>query len=176
MHWLHGHLDLDNIGMSGHSFGAVTTQAICGQKYFGKARYEDTRFTAALPLSPSKARVGSTAAAFGAIEMPWLSMTGTEDSSPIGAGGDPESRREVYANLPNGDKYELVLDKAQHYAFGDEAARQGMPRNPNHHKAIRSLSTAFWDAYLKHDKSAKEWLQSDNAKQVLETDDQWLKK
>lgn len=37
-HALHGALDLEHIGMTGHSFGAVTTQAMMGQKYpSGKA-------------------------------------------------------------------------------------------------------------------------------------------
>ena len=59
-------------------------------------------------------------------------------------------------------KYELVLDKAEHSAFSE----RGLPgdkdkRNPNHHRALLALSTAFWDAYLKGDARAKQYLQSD---------------
>jgi hypothetical protein len=32
------------------------------------------------------------------------------------------------------------------------------PRNPNHHRVILALSTAFWDAYLRNDASALAWL------------------
>jgi predicted dienelactone hydrolase len=34
---LRGRLDLSHVGMSGHSFGAVTTQCLSGQKPTGEA-------------------------------------------------------------------------------------------------------------------------------------------
>jgi len=52
-------LDLNRIGMSGHSFGAVTTQNVSGQRTpFGPALFTDQRIKAALAMSPnSRARV-----------------------------------------------------------------------------------------------------------------------
>ncbi|HNY13065.1 MAG TPA: dienelactone hydrolase, partial [Candidatus Wallbacteria bacterium] len=49
-------------------------------------------------------------------------------------------------------------------------------RNPNHHRAIIALTTAFWDAYLREDKDAKAWLDGVGAGSVLEKNDRWLKK
>ena len=49
-------------------------------------------------------------------------------------------------------------------------------RNPNHHRVILALSTAFWDAYLRGDPAANAWLDGDGPKSVLEKDDQWEKK
>lgn len=52
-------------------------------------------------------------------------------------------------------------------------ARSDAQRNPNHHKGILALSTAFWDTCLKNDQAAVKWLKGDKAKSVLETKDKW---
>ena len=155
-HALAGRLDLTRVGMSGHSFGAVTTQAVSGQSVpFGGQRYTDPRIRAAIALSPSSPRRGDPATAFGAVKIPWLLMTGTLDTALIGD-ADVASRLRVYPNLPATiDKYELVLNGAEHSAFTDRALPgDRAPRNPNHHRAILAISTAFWDTYLRDDAAA----------------------
>jgi hypothetical protein len=103
-------------------------------------------------------------------------MTGTFDDSPIG-NATPESRREVFAALPPGSKYELVLDGAEHSAFTDRALPgDRAARNPNHHHAILALSTAFWDAYLLNDAAARAWLDGDGPRAVLQPRDGWSRK
>jgi hypothetical protein len=47
------------------------------------------------------------------------------------------------------------------------------PRNPNHHRVILALSTAFWDAYLRDDPAARAWLNGPGARSILEPDDRW---
>jgi predicted dienelactone hydrolase len=176
LHPLCGRMDLAQIGMSGHSFGARTTQAVSGESFFKSPRFTDPRIGAAVAFSPSAPRLGSAAAAFGEVQIPWMLMTGTKDLSVIG-NTDLESRMAVYPALPPGDKYELVLHNAEHSAFSDRALPgDSEPRNPNHHKAILALSTAFWDAYLKSDPSAKAWLQSPAARSVIEEKDRWQDK
>jgi len=176
-HELSGKLDLSRIGMSGHSFGAVTTQALSGQRaaLIGD-RFSDARIKAALPMSPSKPRRGSAEDAFGSVKIPWLLMTGTHDGARIG-GQTAASRLEVFPALPRGNKYELVLDGAEHSAFTDRALPGDQkPRNPNHHRAILALSTAFWDAYLRSDAAARAWLAGAGARGVLEAKDRWQMK
>lgn len=171
-HALEARMDLDHIGMSGHSFGAVTTQQIAGQTTFGGAAYADDRVSAAILMSPSSPRIGGVERAFGKIEMPWLCMTGTHDTSVIG-GASVKSRLAVYPALPAGDKYHLVLKNAEHSVFTENKIfGDKLPRNPNHHKAIKAISTAFWDSYLRKDDAAKQWLNS-AVRSVLEADDQW---
>ncbi|MFG0287227.1 MAG: alpha/beta hydrolase family protein [Rhodopirellula sp. JB044] len=174
---LAGKLDLDRVGMSGHSFGAVTTQSVAGQSAGRfRSRATDTRIKAALMMSPSSPRIGNAKTAFSNVAIAWLLMTGTHDSAPIG-GQTVESRLAVFPNLPEGDKYELVLDKAEHSAFSDRSLPSDqLPRNPNHHVAILSISTAFWDAYLNESKEALAWLQSDSVKAILEPRDRWQTK
>ena len=173
-HPLFKKLDLAHIGMSGHSFGAHTTQATAGQSFpLVGQKFTDNRIDAAIAFSPgSPPRGGSTA--FTSVKVPWMLMTGTKDTSPIG-GQTVESRLEVYPNLPKTiDKYELVLDGAEHSAFSGRALPgDKQTRNPNHHKAILALSTAFWDAYLNGNQEAKNWLTSSKANSVLEEKDRW---
>ncbi len=173
-HRLAGRLDMDRVGMSGHSFGAVTTQAVSGQSFVtGKTSLTDPRIKAAAALSPSAPRSGEPEQAFGSVKIPWLLMTGTEDISPIGD-VDVASRLAVFPALPEGSKYELVLDGAKHSAFSDNPLpRMTGRRNPNHHRAILALSTAFWDACLRTDKAAKAWLDGKGAQSVLEPGDRW---
>jgi len=173
-HPLSDRMNLGRIGMSGHSFGAVTTQAVSGQKRaFGLIDYTDSRIDAALAMSPSVPRGGSANRVFASVEIPWLLMTGSQDSSKIG-GASVESRLAVFPALPDGDKYELVLDGAEHSAFTDAWTRRNeKARNKNHHRVIQAISTAFWDAYLMDDKAAKEWLVGAGTASVLEAGDRW---
>ena len=175
-HALKGRLDLKHIGMSGHSFGAVTTQAVSGQQFPGATSFTDPRILAAVIFSPSSAKAGGNEQAFGKVKIPWLLMTGTKDTTPI----TPTTvfdRQKVFPALPNGSKYEVVLDKAEHSVFTDRALPgEHEKRNPNHHRVILALSTAFWDAYLKEDEKAKGWLEGDGAKGVMEEKDGWRKK
>ena len=175
-HALHGRLDLQHVGMSGHSFGAITTQAVSGQTATVGKGFIDDRISAAIMMSPSAPQRGTPAAAFGSVKIPWMLMTGTKDVAPVGH-ADVASRLAVFPALPAGDKYELVLDKAEHSAFTDRPLPgDAEKRNPNHHRVILALSTAFWDAYLKHDSAAREWLQGDGPRKVMEEQDKWQKK
>ncbi len=180
-HELAGRLDMKHIGMSGHSFGAVTTQAVSGQKFSATKPLTDPRIKAAIAFSPSKPAAGDAATAFGSVSIPWLLMTGTNDVARIGAHtigpDDVASRLAVYPALPPGDKYEIVLDGANHYAFTDRAdIGVETPRNPNHHRVILALSTAFWDAFLRDDPEAKAWLNSDAPRKLMEEKDRWQRK
>ena len=58
-HFLERRLDLEKVGMGGHSYGAKTVQALAGQVFgpLGNC-YQDERIDAALALSPSPPRVG----------------------------------------------------------------------------------------------------------------------
>ncbi|MHC4993794.1 MAG: alpha/beta hydrolase family protein [Planctomycetota bacterium] len=176
-HALAGRLNTDKVGMSGHSFGAVTTQGVSGQTTpRGQAIYTDTRIDAATLFSPSTPNRGTPEQAFGRVKIPWLLMTGTKDGSPVND-TSPEDRMGVYPALPPGDKYEVVLHDAEHSAFSGRALPgDATPRNPNHHRVILALSAAFWDAYLRDDAAALEWLTGQGPRSIMETEDRWQKK
>jgi predicted dienelactone hydrolase len=165
-HPLFGKLDLDNVGMAGHSFGAVTTLSVAGRKFALTRKFVDERrIDAFLSMSPQPEKGIDPATAFGHLNRPIFCMTGTKDGSPIDKSFAPETRQLVYKALPAGDKFQLVLDGAEHHAFGD-IARRGQVRDPDHHGIIQALSLKFWDAYLKGDADAKAYLQSKSAESV----------
>lgn len=174
-HALANRLNLTAIGMSGHSFGAVTAQAVSGQAIGDKPFLTDPRIAAALIMSPGSPRRETPQEAFGRVAVPWMLMTGTKDTAMIGA--DMASRLAVFPALPAGHKYELVLFGAQHSAFTERSlpGETDAP-NPNHHRAILALGTAFWDAYLRKDPAAKKWLDGNGPSTVLEPRDSWKKK
>jgi predicted dienelactone hydrolase len=159
-HLLNRRCDLEHVGMSGHSFGAVTTQGVSGQfNPLIRQKFTDNRIKAATMFSPSVPGRAQPQVAFGKVSIPWLLMTGTRDTSPIND-TTAEDRQRVYPALPDTiDKYQVVLFEAQHSAFSDDGVRRLAKRNPNHHRVILALSTAFWDAYLRQDAAAREWLQ-----------------
>lgn len=178
---LAGRMDLKRIGMSGHSFGAVTTQGVSGQTTArGAASFTDPRIRAALAMSPNASKNGGDPSRqFGSVKIPWMLMTGTNDVALVGD-ADVESRLAVFPALPAGGKYELVLDGGEHEAFSDRdlpgSRNKRNKRNPNHHRVILALSTAFWDAYLNEDAQARTWLDGHGAASVLEKNDRWQKK
>lgn len=168
-------LDFSKVGMSGHSFGAITTEAVSGESLpLEGTRLTDARIRAAVAFSPSTPSKSSAGEAFGSVKIPWLLMTGTEDVAPIGK-ADLKSRLAVYPALHGAPKYQVVLDKAEHSAFTDRALPGDKePRNANHHRVILALSTAFWDAYLRGDETALVWLNGSGPRSVMEPADQWV--
>lgn len=173
-----GRLDLNRVGIAGHSFGAITAEAVSGQS-FGRRHisFVDERIKAAIMFSPSSPlRGGSLEEAFGRVKIPWMLMTGTRDVSIIG-GTTAQARLAVFPALPGGGKYELVLHDAEHSAFTDRPLPgDSTTRNPNHHRAILALSTAFWDAWLRGDASARAWLDGDGPRSIIDKEDRWQKK
>jgi predicted dienelactone hydrolase len=156
--------DPERIGMSGHSFGAVTTQAVSGQRYragAGAGELAEPRVRAAIAFSPS-APGGERAAAhaFGGIAIPFFGITGTADGDVLGNGATPENRALPVRYMTPPDKYLLVLDGADHMFFN------GQPELPRRRAAgssaqlelAQAATTAFWDAYLRNDPAAQRWL------------------
>ncbi len=174
-HPLAGRLDLSHIGMSGHSFGAITTQTLSGQAdSLVQKRQSDRRIHAAIAMSPAIPPQADLTTVFGSVRIPWLMMTGSKDYAPIGR-MSPETRRDVFNHLPQTiDRYELVLGGAHHFAFtSNELPAEMPPRNTHHHRTILRISTAFWDAYLRQDPSAKLWLQGQSIRSILDPGDRW---
>lgn len=172
-HALKGRLDLEHLGMSGHSFGAQTTQAVAGQSLArGRMSFGEPRIDAAVMMSPSPPTLGDPASAFAGIKIPCLLMTGTLDDSPIG-NTKPEDRLKVFPHLANAPAWQVVFDKANHMAFGERPLKGEAAADPRYHRAILALTTAFWDAELKGDAKAKAWLNGESARSVLAPSDKW---
>jgi len=165
-------LDLARLGVAGHSFGAGTVLAVCGQSLQwlpggGTGGFADPRLKAGLAFSPSVARSGDPAAIYGSITIPLFSVTGTRDDSPI-SDTKARHRRIPFDNMPGPDKYLLILDHADHMVFNGHLRRAGdAPHDAAIHRMVRAASLAFWDAHLRGDAKAKKWLEGEGFAAML---------
>jgi predicted dienelactone hydrolase len=173
-HSLSGRLNMDLVAMTGHSYGAKTTQAVSGENLPAIARStRDPRIKTAIAFSPSSPDPENSAPLFSEVDIPWLLMTGTEDTAVIGH-TTVADRLAVYPALPPGGKYELVLFEGEHHAFTDrEISTTQNSRNPLHHDIIKALSTAFLDAWLSEFPQALRWLEGEGARSVVLPMDSW---
>lgn len=155
-----GKLNLKAIGMAGHSFGAWTTLAVAGQ-VFGNVReisMADPRVKAAVDMSPPAPKKGQDLDhVYAGIKMPILHMTGTLDDSPIGETSAAE-RRIPFDHIHGADGYLVTFEGGDHMIFSGRARQEPHPKDELFQELIRAGSVAFWDAYLKKDAKAKEWL------------------
>lgn len=165
---LRGKLDLSELAIAGHSFGSWTALAASGQQFVTRAGRTissvDPRIKAAIYLSPTPPRNSADPkGTFGAIKIPGLHLTGTADVSPVND-TKAEERRIAFDNISQSDQYLVILNGADHMVFGGGGARAARFLNRNveedelHRKLTEETSTAFLDAYLKHDQHAKDWL------------------
>jgi predicted dienelactone hydrolase len=149
--------DLAHVGMSGHSFGAITTQAVAGQRFPFAGITADPRVKAAIAFSPAPPAWESDARAFDAIAMPFFSITGTADIVPITPDIMPEGRERPFRAMPPGGKYLLVLDGANHMMFNaqDRLLAPASTATPHIRKTVIVATTLFWRWTLAGDREAK---------------------
>jgi predicted dienelactone hydrolase len=162
---LKGRLDLERIGVGGHSFGAYTALAVAGQapalaRAGAGLSQADPRVKAAIamsaPVTPQqKARLDKV---YGPIRIPCLHMTGTKDDSPI-SDTTAADRRLPFDHITGADQYLVIFNGGDHMVFsGRPRAMPGGENDALFRSLICACTTAFWDAYLKGDEQAKAWL------------------
>ena len=171
---LKGRIDRGKIGVSGHSFGACVSMLIGGATIDmdGKAKsFADPRVKCVVPISAAgSGEYGLTSSSWKNSKTPALYITGTKDVRP---GHEFAWRREPFELSPEGDKYLLIVDGANHVSFGGGpggAARVGAGIGGSTVAVatnfVKTSSTAFFDAYLKGDRSAQAFLDHGLAKFV----------
>jgi predicted dienelactone hydrolase len=146
--------------MSGHSFGAHTTQAIAGQRFPIAGIAADPRVKAAIAFSPSPPMRASDDSAFGAIAIPFFSITGTEDIAPIVPNITPKDRERPFRAMPPGGKYLLVLEGANHMMFNAQDGLRGpaSTATPHIRDTVIMATTLFWRWALRGDTEARRQL------------------
>lgn len=154
---LHGKLDLAHIAMAGHSFGAITTQAMCGQSFPGGVSYFDPRIKVGIAFSPSPPITGEPEQAFANVTVPMFHLTGTLDDAPqFVSRVKAADRRVPFDSTTSADEYLLILNKADHMALGGRAHNGALDKQWL--DAIGRGTTAFLDKYLKGDKAQATYL------------------
>lgn len=160
-------LDFKRLGMSGHSFGALTTQIISGQLTGNPEPedFSDDRFTASIAYSPvPNIRIPLPAEqVYSPIKLPMLHLSGTEDHSPLD--GDIQAGRDEIFNLAGANgamQMSIILDGADHMVFNGSRGQlppyDGVEKNKDQ---IKILALAWWDYHLKKNAKSGQWLHGD---------------
>lgn len=157
------HMDITRLGMSGHSFGANTTQIMAGQSFGAPGqlqRLKESRFRAGILYSPvpSFNNESPREQIYGTIDLPLLHMTGTDDTSPI-EGFGYERRLEVYTHSGGPEQILLTLNGGDHMVYnGSRGKLADNPKRLVHENIIKVAALAYWDTWLKDDATARHWL------------------
>lgn len=191
---LSGIVDMERIGVAGHSFGAYTSLAVGGLTVdLPEAKavsFRDARVLAVLPMSPQgSGTMGITKDSWRGVGVPVMFLTGTRD---YGSGGRAASwRREGFDSVVGVDDYFFTIEGATHMTFGgprnsaddgdkardtsvrarirdkirervraksDEKLGGTDPDVAAHSEMTLAYAAAFFDAYVRGENGAKEWL------------------
>lgn len=174
---LAGRLDLERVGIAGHSYGARTVMTLAGQWSPGIGTgFKDARIKAGVPLSPNIPTgpgqglglelgqnmdpAASLAGIYDAIDIPLLHITGSEDGMPLGNPDfDPATRTLPFQHIPGPCQYLLVLDGANHNTFSSRLSggREDIA-DMRHTQTVATAVVLFLDGYLKGEDEALEVL------------------
>lgn len=163
-----GRLDLDRIGLAGRGTGAVTALAVAGQVFVSPLGTETTfrhpRIKAALMLNPfvPARQKAYTNKAFTRITIPCMHVIGLPHPMPL-LQTELEGRHLPFAHSNGSDQYLITFSPSD--STDDSEAETGACRVPN--ELVRVGSTVFWDAYLKGDDKALQWLMGTGMSQSL---------
>lgn len=116
---MRGKVDPEHVGVGGHSYGAFTTIVVGGATLARGAEtisYADARADALLVLSgQGPGRGGLHEGSWKDLALPMMAMTGTHDQGMRGEG--PDWRRKNYDLSPEGDKWFVFIEGADHGSF-----------------------------------------------------------
>ncbi len=144
-----------HVAVAGWSGGAHTVMLLAGatvdiSRSVKSVSMADTRFTAFLAASPMGiGRAGFTETSWALVGSPVMIETGSNDFAVIG----PANRRQVFTQMPPGNKYEayFVSPEASHSAFG-------MSLGDPLELFIGGTGLTFLDAYVRGMPAARTWL------------------
>jgi predicted dienelactone hydrolase len=165
IHPLAGKMDAEHVGVGGHSMGAFTADAIAGALVdlpgHPATNFADPRVKAVVLLSPQgPGEFGLTDHSWDRLSVPLLSMTGSLD---LGAGNQgPDWKKIPFERSQPGGKYHVFIQGANHMSFISARTLPGRGAQSDSILGYTNCaSLAFWDAYLKADPAARNYLQSD---------------
>ena len=151
---LQNKLNLNEIGMAGHSFGAGTTIVAVGERLpIVKEKLSDPRIKAAVAMSVPMPE--GMAPALDDIRVPVFVMTGTEDIGFTRA----ESRRVAFDKISSPGTCFVNFNGLDHMTFSGHVRLMERDKDKKFQPLICAGSTAFWDAHLRGNADAQNWLE-----------------
>ena len=162
-------VDLENVALAGHSFGALTAQALAGLKVqdeSGNSLIEkDERIDAFVAMSPYGDSLPSSLLGFDLdtyenIDQPILLMHGEDDDLfTLGKGSKVHSL--PFQEAASADKYQVIVGGAGHLSFAQPVGIL----DPETTDITKSTTLAFLDAHLLNQPAARAYL-SDELSEV----------
>jgi predicted dienelactone hydrolase len=167
---LRASMDLQRIGVMGHSFGAFTTMVVCGMRPAldwlsprvepGKGLgpdQSDPRVRCGVALSPQG--VGEPfflRDSFASLRVPLLGISGTLDKQQSGL--TAENRRDAFVLWPRGPHKFVWLANARHLDFTDSTGGTGgglpSPTRGDVQPLVKAATLLFFDSQLKGETGA----------------------
>ena len=180
---LRDQLDLDHIGMLGHSFGAYTTLAVLGVRPaldwltptvapgagLGPD-LSDPRVDVGVALSPQgPGEPFFLESSYQYLKRPVLGITGSRDKQQ---GAKPENRKKFFELIPANGSMFLWLENADHIAFSDASGsgrRSLYSRTRSDVQPITRVATLyFFEARLRKNKEAESRLSDKGLRPFLQ--------
>jgi len=150
-------VEVDRVGVGGHSFGGHTAMLAGGLEMTqpatgSRSRVADPRVDALVVISPAGTDPAVRSDAWDALVNPALLVIGSQDQSKrVGKGS--EWRMQAWSRIRDG--WLLWIDGADH----DYGGIAGGPRRGSDHVSIvQDVTLKFWDATLKSEAAAGAWL------------------
>lgn len=184
---LKGRVDRVLVGIGGHSFGAHTAQLLAGMQTKrllprgSRDDFTEKRALAFVIVSPQGTTAQIDREALAGMTAPFLMITGTNDDSPAND-KDYKWRLDAWnyaAAAP--DRYLLLINGA-HHGFGGISGTVRFtgagPANETTVEAVRSAALAMFDAQLRGDVLAQNWLKGGSISRATQDRAQfnWLSK
>lgn len=149
---LQNRLDLSHLGMAGHSFGAATALIVAGEQGPDvDEKFLDPRIKAVIAMSPPVFK----GIRFDAIHVPVFVMTGTRDAGFTRTA----DRRTAFDGITSPGTCLVIFNGADHLTFSGHFQWYEKWKDKKYQPLILAATTAFWDAHLRCDASAKAWLE-----------------
>ena len=180
---LRGRLDMEHVGVMGHSFGAFTTMVICGMRpalNWLKPRVEpgtgigpdlsDRRVDCGVALSPQGPdEPFFISESFDYLKVPLLGISGTNDQQQGGL--PPETRLKAFTLWPAGQNKFIWISNARHLDFTDSTGSGQFavpsPTREDVQTVVRAATLLFFNAHLKNEVSAQKLITTGGLKKFV---------
>lgn len=147
-----GRIDLSQIAILGHSYGAYTAMVCCGVKPVRiKDDLAEPRIKLGIALSPQAGNGNFfDRNSFSEVSVPFVGITGTKDTTTFIT--SLEQRKDFFRLMPKGDKHLLWIHDANHFSFSDPTGtkrRTLIPPDKDVTNALKVIIPMVLDSYLR---------------------------